>query len=139
MSRIRAGLGESSGMRNQVKALALKVKHLVGSIFGSQGVDLNVPVISSLKSDVARLLFDNHEIKASLGGETIRIDDKAFHSPEAVKRWVVDCVVTEARTYEFFFDVTSMLESLPDSGRSLEEAMDLQALSKKANHHSMNA
>jgi hypothetical protein len=134
MTRIRAGLGESPGMRNQVHALANEVKQLVGSNFGSQGVDMNDPAFSSLKAGVARQLSDNHEIKASLGGETVRIDDEAFHSLEEVKRWVVDFVGLEAGTYEFFFDITLMLDSLQDSGRLSDEAMDSQAMSKKANH-----
>jgi hypothetical protein len=134
MTRIGAGLGESPGMRNQVHALANEVKQLVGSNFGSQGVDMNDPAFSSLKTGVARQLSDNQEIKASLGGETVRIDDEAFHSLEEVKRWVVDFVGLEAGTYEFFFDITLMLDSLQDSGRLSDEAMDSQAMSKKANH-----
>jgi hypothetical protein len=69
MNRIAAGQGQSPcRMLNQVESLAIEVKQLVGSNLGSQGVDLNDPRISSLKADVARLLSDNHEIKASLGG-----------------------------------------------------------------------
>jgi hypothetical protein len=69
----------------------------------------------------------------------VRIDSEAFHSAEEVKRWVVDCVGTEAGTYEFFFDVTSILESLQDSGRSSDETMDSQVISRKANHRSVSA
>jgi hypothetical protein len=81
-------------------------------------------------------LSDNHSIKASLGGETVRIDNEAFHSAEEVKWWIVDCLGPESGAYEFFFDVTSMLQ---DSGRTSDEAMDSQAISRKANHHSVSA
>jgi hypothetical protein len=47
--------------------------------------------------------------------------------------------VPDAGTYKFFFDVTSMLESLQDAGRSSDEAMDSQAISRKANHRSVSA
>jgi hypothetical protein len=51
----------------------------------------------------------------------------------------VDCVGPAAGTYAFFFDVTSMLESLQDSGRSSDEALDSQAISRKVNHQSVSA
>jgi hypothetical protein len=51
---------------------------------------LNDPAITSLKEDVARLALDNQTIKTSLGGDIVRIDNEAFHSPEEVRCWVVD-------------------------------------------------
>jgi hypothetical protein len=66
-----------------------------------------------------------------------KIDNKAVHSAEEVKWWIVDCVGPASGTCEFF-DVTSMLESLQDSGWASDnkERMDSQALSHKANHRS---
>jgi hypothetical protein len=139
MAKLSSGQGDSSRMRLQVESLMRQVKQLTGSDLGSQGVDSNDPTISAIKVDVAGLLSDNHSIKASLGGETVRIDNEAFHSAEEVKRWIVDCLGPESGAYEFFFDVTSMLESLQDSGRASDEAMDSQAISRKANHHSVSA
>lgn len=77
-------------------------------------------------------------VKASLGGEIVRIDHEAFYSAEEVKKRIVDCVGTESGAYEFFFDVASMLESLQDSGRTSDETMDSQALSRKANHRTVS-
>jgi hypothetical protein len=74
-----------------------------------------------------------------LGGEVIKIENEAFHSAEDVKSWIVDCVGPAAGTFAFFFDVTSMLESLQDAGRTSDESMDSQALSRKANHRSVSA
>jgi hypothetical protein len=139
MNRVSSGQGESSKLQTQVELHVIQLKELTGSDFGGRVVDINDPVITALKADVATLLNDNRTIKASLGGEIVRIDSEAFHSAEEVKRWVVDCVGTEPGTYEFFFDITSMLESLQDSSRSSDEAMDSQAISRKANHRSVSA
>jgi hypothetical protein len=78
-------------------------------------------------------------IKASLGGKIVRINNEACQSAKEVKHWIVDCVGPAAGAYEFFFDVTSMLESLQHAGRSSDEKMDSQALSRKANHRSVSA
>jgi hypothetical protein len=51
----------------------------------------------------------------------------------------VDYVGPASGTYEFFFDVTSMLESLQDSGQTSDETMDSEAISRKANHRSVSA
>jgi hypothetical protein len=99
----------------------------------------NDPEFFLLKSDVAQLKPDNQTMKASLGGEVVKIEIEAFHSVEEVKSWIVDCVGPAAGTFEFFFDVTSMLESLQDAGRISDESMDSQALSPKANHRSVIA
>jgi hypothetical protein len=131
--------GDSSLLRSQFKNLSEQVKELTGANLGSGGLDVNDPAITSLKADVAKLLVDNQSIKASLGGEIVRIDDEAFHSAEEVKQWIEECAGPGSGTYEFFFDVTSMLESLQDSGRTSDEAMDSQALSRKANHRSVSA
>jgi hypothetical protein len=139
MTKLSSGQGDLSRMRLQVESLMRQVKQLTGSDLGSQGVDSNDPTISAIKADIAGLLSDNHSIKASLGGETVRIDNEAFHSAEKVKRWIVDCLGPESGAIEFFFDVTSMMESLHDSGRTSDEAMDSQAISRKANHHSVSA
>jgi hypothetical protein len=139
MRGISSETGDSPRLRTQVELHSNQIKELTGSNIGDKIVDMNDPVISSIKADVARLLNDNQTIKASLGGEIVRIDNEAFHSAEEVKRWVVECVGTDSGTYEFFFDVTSMLESLQDSGRTSDETMDSQALSRKANHRSVSA
>jgi hypothetical protein len=139
MTKLTSGHDDAPRIRMQVESLMSQVKQLTGSSLGSQGIDINDPTVTSLKADVAGLLSDNHSIKASLGGETVRIDNEAFHSPEEVQRWIVDCVGPETGAYEFFFDVVSMLESLQDSGRTSDEAMDSQAISRKANHHSVSA
>jgi hypothetical protein len=53
----------------------------------------------------------------------------------------LDCGLSGAGagTFEFFFDVTSMLESLQDAGWTSDESMDSQALSRKYNHRSVSA
>jgi hypothetical protein len=105
------------------------VKLLTGEGMGSRGVDVNDPAITALEAEVAGLLADNRTIKAiSLGGGIVKIDNETFHSADEVKEWIVDRVGPSAGTYEFFFDITSMLESLQDSGRTSDEAMDSQAL-----------
>jgi hypothetical protein len=131
--------GESVQLGKQVSLLADQVKSLTGADLGPQVIDSSDPVISSIKEDVTRLMMDNQTIKASLGGEIVRIDHEAFHSAEEVKGWIIECVGTDSGTYEFFFDVTSMLESLQDSGRTSDETLDSQALSRKANHRSVSA
>jgi hypothetical protein len=139
MKGIASGSGDPGHLKSQVSLLADQVKTLTGADLGDQAIDASDPVISSLKEDVARLIMDNQTIKASLGGEIVRIDQETFHSAEEVKKWIVDCVGTDSGTYEFFFDVTSMLESLQDSGRTSDETLDSQALSRKANHRSVSA
>jgi hypothetical protein len=131
--------GESSAIRAQLDAVVNQVRDLTGGDLGGGNVDVNDPTITSLKADIAVLHSDNQTIKASLGGEVVRINHEAFHSAEELKRWVVDCVGLESGTFEFFFDVTSMLESLQDSGRTSDEALDSQALSCEANHCSVRA
>lgn len=130
---------DSSRLLAQVKDMSKQVKALSGASMGGGGVDANDPAIMSLKADVSRLLTDNRTIKASLGGEVVKMDNEAFHLAEEVKEWIVDCVRPVSGTYEFFFDVTSMLESLQDSGRTSDEAVDSQALSRKANHRFVSA
>jgi hypothetical protein len=131
--------GDSSRLRSQFKDLSEQVKELTGANLGSGGLDINGPAITSLKADLAKLLIDNQSIKASLGGDIVRIDDEAFHSAEEVKPWIEECASPGSGTYEFFFDVTSMLESLQDSGIVSDEAMDSHTLSRKANHRSISA
>lgn len=138
------GMNSGSGsdqlhLESKYEELANQVKELKGANMGSENVDTNDPAITSLKADVAKLLLDNQTIKASLGGEIVKIDNEAFHSAEEVKQWIVENVGPAAGTYEFFFDVTSMLESLQDSGRTSDETMDSQAISRKANHRSVSA
>jgi hypothetical protein len=139
------GLSAVAGKRNtclqaQYQALTEQVKQIAGGQMGGEGGDVNDPAISSITADVARLLMDNRTIKASLGGEIVKIDNEAFHSADEVKSWIVDCVgASSSGIYEFFFDVTSMLESLQDSGRTSDEAMDSQAVLRKANHRSISA
>jgi hypothetical protein len=138
-----SGLGSSSRDSPSLQALVEshcdQIKELTGEKMGGKEVDRNDPAITSLREDVARLLSDNQTIKASLGGEIVRIDNEAFHSAEEVKQWVVDCVGVEPGTYEFFFGVTPMLESLQDSGRTSDETLDSQAISRRAHHHSISA
>jgi hypothetical protein len=131
--------GESPTIRAELDAVVNQVRNLTGGDLGGGNVDVNDPTITSLRADIAVLHSDNQTIKASLGGEVVRIDHEAFHSADELKRWVVDCVGLESGTFEFFFDVTSMLESLQDSGRTSDEALDSQALSRKANHRSVSA
>jgi hypothetical protein len=139
------GLSSGAGERNarlqaQYLDLTEQVKQLTGAQMEGDGVDVNDPAISTIKADVAKLLMDNRTIKASLGREIVKIDNEAFHSADEVKSWIVDCVGSSSSgTYEFFFDVTSMLESLQNSGRTSDEAMDSQAVSRKANHCSVSA
>lgn len=66
-------------------------------------------------------------------------DNKALHSAEEAKRWIVDCVGPETGACRFFFCLVSIVESLQDSGRTSDEVMDSQAISRKANHHSVSA
>jgi hypothetical protein len=131
--------GDNVRLRTQVELLSSQVKVLTGNGLGEKGIDANDPALTLLREDVARLALDNQSIKASLGGEIVRIGTEAFHSCDEVKRWIVDNVGPDPGTYEFFFDVTSMLESLQDAGRSSDEAMDSQAISRKANHRSISA
>jgi hypothetical protein len=134
------GAGECAfWLRTQVELLSSQVKTLTGNDLGEKGIDVNDPVLTLLREDVARLALDNQTIKASLGGEIVRISNEAFHSPDEVKRWIVDNVGPDPGTYKFFFDVTSMLESLQDAERLSDEAMDLQAILRKANHRSISA
>jgi hypothetical protein len=107
-----SGSGNSKQVQNQVKLLTDQVKGLTGSSLGTRPIDSDDPAMSSLKEDVARLAMDNQTIKASLGGEIVRIDNEASHSAKEVRKWVVACVGLESGTYEFFFDVTSVLKSL---------------------------
>jgi hypothetical protein len=141
MSRLGSSSGpiDSPVLRNQLNSLTDQVRELTGAGLGGRVVDINDPTITSLKADMARLYSDNLTIKASLGGEVVRIEDESFHSADEVKRWIVDCVGTEPGAFEFFFDATSMLEALQDSGRTSDETLDSQALSRKANHRSVNA
>jgi hypothetical protein len=132
-----SGGSDTTQIRAEVSNLSNQVKELTGANLG--GTDTTDPVITSLKADVATLLVDNQTIKASLGGEIVKIENEAFHSAEEVKGWIVDHVGPASGTYEFFFDVTSMLESLQDSGRTSDETMDSQAISHKANHRSVSA
>jgi hypothetical protein len=96
-------------------------------------------VLTLLREEVARLALDNQTIKASLGGKVVSISNEALHWPEEVKPWIVDNVGPNPGTSKFFFDVMLMLESLQDTGRSLDEAMDLQAISRKAYYQSISA
>jgi hypothetical protein len=144
MSGLKTGSGESPRLKAQMDLMTNQIQELTGSSQAERDGSMNGPVITSLKANVARLLVDNQTIKASRGGEIFRIDHEAFHSAEEhsaeeIKCWVVDCVGTDSGTYEFFFDVTSMLESLQDSGRTSDETLDSQALSRKANHQSVSA
>jgi hypothetical protein len=141
MSRLGtpAGPTDSPLLRNQLNSLTEQVRELTGAGLGGGVVDINDPTITSLKADLARLYSDNLTIKASLGGEVVRIEDESFHSADEVKRWIVDCAGAEPGAFEFFFDATSMLEALQDSGRTSDETLDSQAASRKANHRSVNA
>jgi hypothetical protein len=69
-----------------------QVKELTGANLGGGKIDIGDPAITSLKSDVAKLLLDNQTIKASLGGEIVRINHETFHSAEEVKGWIVDSI-----------------------------------------------
>ncbi len=69
-----------------------QVRELTGAGLGGGVVDINDPTITSLRESIAHLCSDNLTIKARLGGEVVRIDDEAFHSPEEIKRWIVDCM-----------------------------------------------
>jgi hypothetical protein len=100
---------------------------------------VNDPAITSLIADVSRLLSDNQTIKASLGGKIVRINQESFHSAQEMRQWVVDNAGQGSGVYEFFFDVTSMLESLQDSGQSSDKMLDSQAAARKANHRSVSA
>jgi hypothetical protein len=133
------GNDASLNLQTKIEALAGQVDGLTGSALGGVSGALNDPELFALKSEVAQLKSDNQTIKASLGGEVVKIENEAFHSAEEVKSWIVDCVGPAAGTFEFFFDVTSMLESLQDAGRTSDEYMDSQALSRKANHRSVSA
>jgi hypothetical protein len=133
------GSSESPALRTQVESLVSQVKDLTGADLGGRAVDVNDPAITSLKADVSRLLSDNQTIKASLGGEIVRINQESFHSAQEMREWVVDNAGQGSGAYKFFFDVTSMLESLQDSGRSSDETLDSQAAARKANHRSVSA
>jgi hypothetical protein len=100
-----SGKSGEDGMQVQAqyRELAAQVKLLRDKGMGSLGVDVSDPAITSLKADVSGLLADNRTIKASLGGEIVKIDNEAFHSADEVKEWIVDCVGPSAGTYEIFF------------------------------------
>jgi hypothetical protein len=118
----------------QVQLLSAQVKTLTGKYLGGKGIDVNDLVLKLLREDVARMALDNQTMKASLEGKIVRISNEAFHSPDEVRRWIVDIVGPGPVTYQFIFDVTLMLESLQDAGCLSDEAMDSQAISRKANH-----
>jgi hypothetical protein len=59
-------------------------------------------VITSLQSDVCRLLTNNLTVKAGLGREIVWINNEACHSAEEVKHWIVVCVSPAAGSYEHF-------------------------------------
>jgi hypothetical protein len=135
-----AGAGNNMPcLQAKFEALEGQVKELSGMNMGGDTLGINGPSFTSLKSDVARLLEDNRTIKASLGGEIVKIDSEAFHSADEVKHWIEDCVGPATGTYAFFFNVTLMLESLQDLGRSSDVALDSQAISRKVNLRSVSA
>jgi hypothetical protein len=84
------GPSVSPTLRTQVELLVSQVKDLTGADLGGQAVDVNDPAITSLKADVSRLLSNNQTIKASLGGEIVRINQESFHSAQEMREWVVD-------------------------------------------------
>jgi hypothetical protein len=90
--------GEGTQVQAQYRELAEQVKLLTGKGMGSRRVDVNDPAITSLKADVVGLLADNQMIKASLGGEIVKIDNEMFHSADEVKEWIVDCAGPSAGT-----------------------------------------
>jgi hypothetical protein len=65
------------------------MKELTGANMGGSGVRLDDTAITAIKDDVSRPLADNQTIKASIGGEIVKIDHEAFHSAEEVKHWIV--------------------------------------------------
>lgn len=69
----------------------------------------------------------------------MRINNEAFHSADEVKRWIANSIGSDPGSYGLFFDVTSMLESLQDAGRTSDAAMDYQTISRRANHRSVSA
>jgi hypothetical protein len=71
-----AGAGNNTPrLQAKFEALEGQVKELSGGNMGGATLGLNDPSFTSLKSDVARLLEDNRTIKASLGGEIVKIDN----------------------------------------------------------------
>ena len=135
------GSSESpAALRSQVEALVSQVKVLTGAdLGGGAAINLNDPAITSIKADVSWLLSDNQTIKASLGGEIVQVNQESFHSPQEMRRWIVDNAGQGSGVYEFFFDATSMLESLQDSRRSSDETLGSQAAARKANHRSVSS
>jgi hypothetical protein len=80
------GAGNNSAqLLAKCDALEGQVKELSGTNMGGGSMGINDPSFTALKSDVARLLTDNRTIKASLGGEIVKIDNEAFHSADEVK------------------------------------------------------
>jgi hypothetical protein len=57
------------------------------------------------------------QVKASIGGEVVKIGQETFHSLLEVESWVIKHV-GESGILEGWIDVVSMLELLSDSGKS---------------------
>jgi hypothetical protein len=107
--------------------------------FGLSNVDPSDPVITGMKANIRSLVSGMKTIKASLGGEVVRVDTETFHSADEVEVWVIDNMGSDSAFPDFFYDVVSMLEAIQDSSKTSDEMLGSQAGSIKAGHKGLSA
>jgi hypothetical protein len=129
----------------QCQADLLKLQKEVQAItmmkgLGTSDVDPSDPIISEAQATVLGLVSSIKTVKASLGGEAVRIENKTFHSAEEeMEVWAVENMRSDSGFPDFFYDVVSMLEAIQDSSKTSDEMLGSQAGSIKAGHKGLSA
>ncbi len=108
---------ERESNRGKLAALEASIADVRASV---QDSTLNGPVgldrvgaSAALEGRIARLELTLVQVKASIGGEVVKIGQDTFHSPLEVESWVIK-YVGESGILEGWIDVVSMLELLAD-------------------------
>jgi hypothetical protein len=90
-----------------------------------------------LRGQLERMEAEVQHIKASLGGEVVKIGRQTFHSADELESWII-MHDGETGVIEGWIDVVSMLEILTDSGKSTDEMLDKQVTSKRGGFNSIS-
>jgi len=117
---------EISALRARLEDLESQNRSLVGA----------QERVNELLNRVEELEAESSGLKASLGGEIVKIDGTPFHDPFELEEWLSTHVGPDG-VVDVWFDVVSMMETMLDVARGSDDQMDSQSRARKGGHESL--
>jgi len=117
---------------------------LVSELLSRVGALERKEIVSAATNDMVKqaltrigdIEIETGNIKSTMGGDIVRIDDRPFHTPDELQTWVEDHMGGQG-ICDVFFDFTSMLETLQDVSMGSTGLMGTESVSSKAGHTSL--